>query len=106
MTAGPNYELAAGQLHRSMAHPLQHGEETDACAEHYRERGGPQSVPHSCAHRATAGRHSSSSTELLDQHALPACARPSIYAAKRFCCGPGADKRQPTKQFYTKLSFY
>ncbi len=29
-----------------------------------------------------------------------------MYAAKRFCCGPGADKREPTKQFYTKLSVY
>ncbi len=29
-----------------------------------------------------------------------------MYAAKRFCCGPGADKRDPTKQIYIKLSVY
>ena len=29
-----------------------------------------------------------------------------MYAAKRFCCGPGADSREPTKQFYTKLFVY
>src|SRR6202035_5709854 len=35
-----------------------------------------------------------------------AFARPSIYAAKRFSCGPGAERRDPTKQFYTKMLFY
>src|SRR5947209_16925489 len=34
-----------------------------------------------------------------------ACARPSIYAAKRFSCGPGAECL-PTKQFYTNLFLY
>jgi hypothetical protein len=29
-----------------------------------------------------------------------------MYAAKRFCCGPGADKRDPTKQFYLNLFVY
>jgi hypothetical protein len=29
-----------------------------------------------------------------------------MYAAKRFCCGPGADKRDPTKQFYINLFVY
>src|SRR3954451_18053317 len=39
--------------------------------------------------------------------ACPAAfARPSRYAAKRFSCGPGADKRDPTKQYYTKLFVY
>src|SRR5208283_2309675 len=28
-----------------------------------------------------------------------------MYAAKRFSCGPGAEKRDPTKQFYIKMSF-
>ena len=32
-----------------------------------------------------------------------AAARPSIYAAKRLCCGPGEERRDPTKQFYTEL---
>jgi hypothetical protein len=32
-------------------------------------------------------------------------ARPPIYAAKRFCCGPGSEAFFPTKQFYIKL-FY
>ena len=35
-----------------------------------------------------------------------AVARPSIYAAKRFSCGPGADRRDPTKQFYIRMLFY
>jgi hypothetical protein len=36
--------------------------------------------------------------------ACPAAfARPSMYAAKRFSCGPGADN-MPTKQFYINLS--
>src|SRR6202035_4727918 len=35
-----------------------------------------------------------------------AFARPSIYAAKRFSCGPGAERRVPTKQFYIKMFFY
>ena len=26
-----------------------------------------------------------------------------MYAAKRFSCGPGADSRDPTKQFYITL---
>jgi hypothetical protein len=30
-------------------------------------------------------------------------AKPSIYAAKRLCCGPGEERRDPTKQFYTKM---
>jgi hypothetical protein len=34
-----------------------------------------------------------------------AFARPSIYAAKRFSCGPGAERRDPTKQFYIKMFF-
>src|SRR5262245_45975113 len=34
-----------------------------------------------------------------------ACARPWKYAAKRFCCGPGADDL-PTKQFYNEMFFY
>src|SRR5437762_10014537 len=34
-----------------------------------------------------------------------ALARPSIYAAKRFSCGPGAERREPIKQFYIKLLF-
>lgn len=30
-----------------------------------------------------------------------------MYAAKRSCCGPGAEDRfVPTKQFYTKMSVY
>ena len=29
-----------------------------------------------------------------------------MYAAKRFSCGPGADRRDPTKQFYLKLYLY
>jgi len=29
-----------------------------------------------------------------------------MYAAKRFSCGPGVERRDPTKQFYTKLFFY
>jgi hypothetical protein len=29
-----------------------------------------------------------------------------MYAAKRFSCGPGAERRDPTKQFYIKLLFY
>src|SRR6266700_2241079 len=32
-------------------------------------------------------------------------ARPSIYAAKRFSCGPGAERRDLTKQFYIKMFF-
>ena len=32
-----------------------------------------------------------------------ASAKPSIYAAKRLCCGPGEERRDPTKQFYIKL---
>src|ERR1019366_4304434 len=35
-----------------------------------------------------------------------AVARPSIYAAKRFSCGPGAERRDPTKQVYIKMFFY
>src|SRR5437773_8514772 len=35
-----------------------------------------------------------------------AVAKPSIYAAKRFSCGPGAERRDPTKQFYIKMVFY
>src|ERR1700683_1822843 len=39
--------------------------------------------------------------------ACPAAfARPSIYAAKRLSCGPGAEGLVPTKQFYTKVFFY
>jgi hypothetical protein len=39
--------------------------------------------------------------------ACPAAfARPSIYAAKRLCCGPGEERRDPTKQFYIKLLIY
>jgi hypothetical protein len=39
--------------------------------------------------------------------ACPAAfARPSIYAAKRLCCGPGEERRDPTKQFYIKLFIY
>src|SRR6516225_5942449 len=34
-----------------------------------------------------------------------ALARSSIYAAKRLCCGPGEERRDPTKQFYIKLFF-
>jgi hypothetical protein len=34
-----------------------------------------------------------------------ALARPSIYAAKRLCWGPGEERRDPTKQFYIKLFF-
>ena len=33
-------------------------------------------------------------------------ARPSIYAAKRFSCGPGAERRDPTKQFYIKMVYF
>ena len=29
-----------------------------------------------------------------------------MYAAKRFSCGPGAQRRDPTKQFYSKMLFY
>jgi hypothetical protein len=29
-----------------------------------------------------------------------------MYAAKRLRCGSGADKRVPTKQFYTKMLIY
>jgi hypothetical protein len=29
-----------------------------------------------------------------------------MYAAKRFSCGLGADKREPTKQFYIMLFVY
>src|SRR5260370_4260731 len=29
-----------------------------------------------------------------------------MYAAKRFSCGPGAERRDPTKQFYIKMFFY
>ena len=29
-----------------------------------------------------------------------------MYAAKRFSCGPGAERRDPTKQVYTNLFFY
>ena len=29
-----------------------------------------------------------------------------MYAAKRFSCGPGAERRDPTKQVYTKMFFY
>jgi uncharacterized protein len=29
-----------------------------------------------------------------------------MYAAKRFSCGPGAERRDPTKQFYNKMLFY
>ena len=39
-------------------------------------------------------------------HASVAFARPSIYAAKRFSCGPGAETRDPTKQVYIKMSVY
>src|ERR1019366_2064135 len=35
-----------------------------------------------------------------------AIARPSMYAAKRCSCGPGAERRDPTKQFYIRLFFY
>src|SRR5579863_6977768 len=35
-----------------------------------------------------------------------AIARPSIYAAKRLSCGPGAERRDPTKQLYSKMLFY
>src|SRR5205823_11793202 len=35
-----------------------------------------------------------------------AFARPSIYAAKRFSCGPGAERRDPTKQFYIRMFVY
>src|ERR1035438_1119321 len=35
-----------------------------------------------------------------------ALARPSIYAAKRLCCGPGEERRDPTKQFYTKMFLF
>src|ERR1700734_56676 len=39
--------------------------------------------------------------------ACPAAfARPSMYAAKRLSCGPGAEGLVPTKQFYTNLFFY
>ncbi len=29
-----------------------------------------------------------------------------MYAAKRFSCGPGAERRDPTKQFYINIFFY
>ena len=29
-----------------------------------------------------------------------------MYAAKRFSCGPGAERRDPTKQFYIRMFFY
>jgi hypothetical protein len=29
-----------------------------------------------------------------------------MYTAKRFSCGPGAERRDPTKQVYTKMFFY
>src|SRR5947209_7197726 len=29
-----------------------------------------------------------------------------MYAAKRFSCGPGADSRDPTQQFYIRMFFY
>ena len=29
-----------------------------------------------------------------------------MYAAKRLSCGPGVDRRDPTKQFYIKMFFY
>jgi hypothetical protein len=29
-----------------------------------------------------------------------------MYAAKRFSCGLGAERRDPTKQFYTRMFFY
>jgi len=32
-------------------------------------------------------------------------ARPARYAAKRLCCGPGEERRDPTKQFYTTMFF-
>src|ERR1039457_2439807 len=28
-----------------------------------------------------------------------------MYAAKRFSCGPGAERRDPTKQFYIRMFF-
>jgi len=35
-----------------------------------------------------------------------AFARLSIYAVKRFSCGPGAERLDPTKQFYIRMFFY
>jgi hypothetical protein len=26
-----------------------------------------------------------------------------MYAAKRLCCGPGEERRDPTKQFYSRM---
>src|SRR3954447_4067328 len=88
-----------------MGHPLPHDEETDASAEHCPERGGPQSVPHSFAHRATAGRYSSSSAELLDLHALRLAPGLPYMPQSASVVGLEQKRSEPTKQFYTKLVF-
>ena len=54
----------------------------------------------------SVGPFGSSRTRVFGFAGPAAFARPSIYAAKRLSCGPGAERRDPTKQFYIKMFFY
>ena len=82
---------------RSRARPPPSDAATDACDEHCREPGAQPSARHSCALRAITIPCSSSSDGVCRSACPAAFARPSIYAAKRLCCGPGEERRDPTK---------
>jgi hypothetical protein len=75
-------------------------QKTDASAGRSQDPGGPPLAQCSCAHPATAIPCSSSSKVRAGLRASRRFATPSIYPAKRFSCGPGAERRDPTKQFY------
>ena len=88
---------------RSTARPPPSDGATDACDEHCPEPSAPPSARHSYDHQAITIRCSSSSEACADRRASRRYARPSIYAAKRLCCGPGEERRDPTKQYYIKM---
>jgi tricorn protease-like protein len=56
-------------------------------------------------HSPTTAILCSSSSKACAGLRVPAVARPSMYAAKRLSCGPGAERRDPTKQFYIRMFF-
>jgi hypothetical protein len=81
-------------LHHSMAPSPLTGVATGASVGCSQDRGAPPSAQCSCGPRVTATLCSSSSKGLAGLRA-PRPARPSIYAAKRLSCGPGAERHDP-----------
>ena len=73
------------------------GTAAGACDGNCPEPTAPPSVQRSCAPSVTAGPCSSSSKARARSACPAASARPSTYAAKRLSCGPGAERRDPTK---------